>query len=501
MRSLFLSAGGPSLRPQQNCTRCVVVAADGKEPRAKRRPQPKFDKKSEPAVRGGKNFGVQNRERKKKDFKKGRDPRYRGKSKGNANVARVTGTFFSARSFERCDVNEEMQHALTEIGIDRPSHIQAMSLNAFQLHEDRNILIADHAGSGKTLAYLIPIVQRLKQKEKELAQRLTKPNNPQVIILVPTSELAAQVMGVCRSLSRTLPFRSVALTGGHPWKTQKDFLNEGVDVVVGTPARIRDHLKEGTLQLNECANVVMDEVDVLLGEAFDFRSMTLKLIESLTSSIQFVFVTATVPNAIYVDLQSLFSNLALVLGPGLHRSAPGVTEQLVDCSGGEEINEESGQRRKMAALMSLLQQHRVDRTVVFCNKIDTCRLVENFLLRNTTGLFVIPYHAAISEDNRKWAMKHFLRPKVDDDSEPIVLISTDRASRGLDTATVAHVILFDFPRDPSEYVRRVGRTARGATGGGLVSVLVLGRQVKLAQSIIDKNQKGVPIHEIPEPLS
>eukprot|EP00889_Picochlorum_renovo_P000435 jgi/Picre1/27465/NNA_000432.t1 len=142
-------------------------------------------------------------------------------------------------------------------------------------------------------------------------------------------------------------------------------------------------------------------------------------------------------------------------------------EQIVDCSGGDEISEESGILRKSAAMLASLQEQKRDRTIVFCNKIETCRKV--------------PGRDDVSRGQ----------------SKRLVLVCTDRASRGVDSAYVEHVILFDFPREPSEYVRRVGRTARGAGGEGVVTVLVLGRQVKLAQHVSSRNQKGLPVHAIP----
>ena len=188
----------------------------------------------------------------------------------------------------------------------------------------------------------------------------------------------------------------------------------------------------------------------------------------------------------------------------------GVLEQIVDCSGGDEISEESAIQRKCVATLASLQEQKAERTIIFCNKIETCRKVENFLNRSILDdeLEVLPYHAAISQELRDFNLMKFLHPptqqkdvdKRPDDtkkSKRLILLCTDRASRGVDSSFVEHVILFDFPREPSEYVRRVGRTARGAGGRGVVTVLVLGRQVKLAQHVSGRNQKGLPIHSIP----
>lgn len=109
---------------------------------------------------------------------------------------------------------------------------------------------------------------------------------------------------------------------------------------------------------------------------------------------------------------------------------------------------------------------------------------------------VLPYHAAIREDLRAENLSRFLEEPAPG-ATPLVLVCTDRASRGIDSVDVEHVVLFDFPRDPSEYVRRVGRTGRGAGRRGVVSVLVLGRQVPLAKDIMARNLKGLPVHRVP----
>ena len=433
-----------------------------------------------------------------------------------------TSKFFSAQSWANSGAEEEMVAALAAIGITRPSHIQAAAFKALATGAP-HVVLADHAGSGKTLAYLAPLIQVIKAEEKVLGQPGTTPNCPRVVVVVPTSELCAQILRVCRALSTTLRFRSVAATGGRPMRTQKESLDQGVDILIGTPGRLAELLNDGALRLDNCAALVCDEVDILLGGASLFAEQVAPLKAACPESTRWVLVTATLPTEVYYQLEPLFPGLVAALGPGLHRTAPGVTEQIVDCSGGDEITEESGVRRKSAALFAAIQELRASRTIVFCNKIETCRKVENFLNRTFTSednATVLPYHTAIETAQREINLKKFLLPPgqkdfrkggggrgsryqggigtgEDSNLERLVLVCTDRASRGVDSAFVDHVVLFDFPRDPSEYVRRVGRTARGAGGQGLVTVLVLGRQVKLAQDVIGRNQSGLPVHALP----
>ena len=442
-------------------------------------------------------------------------------------IARIgtgsTSDFFSAKSWEDLGANQSIVDALKSIDITRPSHIQAESFGALKddLDTVKHVLLADHAGSGKTLSYLVPLIQRLKDDEKTLGRAVGKPGQPRIVVIVPTNELSTQVLRVCRALSKSLKFRTAICTGGHPMRTQKDALKQGVDVVVGTPGRLAELRANGSFTYENCSHVVLDEADVLLGPASTFAEQIVPIKDDCGSDTKFVLVTATLPSDIYADIEYLFPGIVSALGPGLHRTAPGCVEQIIDCSGGDEISEESGIQRKCAALLGSLQEQRSTRTIVFCNKIETCRKVENFLNRSVLqddeergGFEVLPYHAAIAPITRDKNLARFLR--VPGSSEPmgrkkrhdgrdredraddrLVLVCTDRASRGVDSAYVEHVVLFDFPREPSEYVRRVGRTARGAGGEGVVTVLVLGRQVKLAQHVSGRNAAGMPVHAIP----
>lgn len=442
-------------------------------------------------------------------------------------IARIgtgqTSTFYSPRSWKSIGADDEVIEALAELGITRPSNVQAVAFQAFST-DAAHLVVADHAGSGKTLAYLVPLLQALKAEERVLGGPSTVPRCPRFVIVVPTAELCAQILRVCRALSSKLRFRSAAMTGGRPMRTQRETLESGVDVVIGTPGRLMELVRAGALSLERCSAVVCDEVDILLGGTFSFAEQVQPLREAAGPNTRFVLVTATLPSDVYVELEAFFPGLAAAMGPGLHRTPSGVKEQIIDCSGGDEVSEETGVQRKSAALFASLQEQRAERTIVFCNKIETCRKVENFLNRTMSKedrVTVLPYHAAVAADTREANLQRFLlppgekprgnrrdrrRPPPADEvenadaaarPERLILVCTDRASRGVDSAFVDHVVLFDFPRDPSEYVRRVGRTARGAGGEGLVTVLVLGRQVKLAKDVLGRTEKGMPVHAVP----
>jgi len=439
----------------------------------------------------------------------------------------------------------------------------------------RSCVLADHAGSGKTLAYLVPLVMDLRAAEAAVSGGgpLSAPGAPSALVVAPTSELCAQVLRVARGLARAggAPFRSVALTGGRPWRTQRDALAEGADLVVATPGRLSEHVRAGGLSLAALRTVVLDEADVLLGEEASeagapdgagagagpsaFADQVAPLRELAPPDAAFVLVTATLPEPTWERVAREFPGIAPVLGPGLHRTAPGVEQVLVDCSSpdaragdapgargkegedDEPRNAETAYLRKADALLKVLAAHPAAHTVVFCNRVETCRRVENLINRKLKSSHVaLPYHAAVERKAREGALAAFTGSASGNGSgrggggggaaasaaaaaaaasslaspKKMVLVATDRASRGLDTAAVGHAVLFDFPRDPSEYVRRAGRVARGAARGAggdgsdgattaTVTLLVLGRQVPVARAVVERGAAGLPVHRVPAP--
>nr|GME13976.1 DEAD-box ATP-dependent RNA helicase 50 [Ipomoea batatas] len=415
----------------------------------------------------------------------------------NKEMLNDSNNFFSKKSFQDLGCSDYLIESLRKQMFGFPSHIQAMTFE--RVIEGKSCIISDQSGSGKTLAYLLPLIQRLREEE---LQGLGKPlsQNPRVIVLTPTAELASQVLNVCRSFSKSgVPFRSVVATGGFRQRTQLENLRQELDVLIATPGRFMFLVKEGHLHLTNLNCAVLDEVDILFKDE-DFETALQCLVTSSPVTAQFLFVTATLPVDIYNKLVESFPDCELITGPGMHRTSTGLEEVLVDCSGeeGSEKTPDTAFLNKKNALLQLVEESPVPKTIVFCNKIESCRKVENALKRfDRKGIYVrvLPFHAALDREMRLASMKEFHSPQPKNVS--MFLVCTDRASRGIDFTGVDHVVLFDFPRDPSEYVRRVGRTARGAGGKGKAFIFVVGKQVSLAQRIIERNKKGHPLHDVP----
>ncbi|WCJ25127.1 DEAD-box ATP-dependent RNA helicase 50 [Euphorbia peplus] len=405
--------------------------------------------------------------------------------------------FFSRKSFKDLGCSEFMIQSLKGLGLLRPAVIQAMAFTP--VNEGKTCIVADQSGSGKTLAYLIPVIQRLRIQELAgLGKSFSR--SPQVLVMVPTAELASQVLNNCRSLSKFgTPFRSMAATGGFSQKTQLESLEQGTDVLIVTPGRFTYLVKEELLSLSNLKCIVLDEVDILFKDE-EFEAAFQSLMTSSPFEAQYLFVTATLPVPVYNKLIEIFPDCEVVMGPGMHRTSDRLEEVIVDCSGeiGADRTPDTAFANKKFALLQLVEKNPVPKTIVFCNKIETCRKVENALKRfdrKGNRVRVLPFHSALAQEARVKNMKDFMQSHPGDCSS--FLVCTDRASRGIDFSGVNHVILFDYPRDPSEYVRRVGRTARGALGKGKAFILVVGKQVSLAQKVVDRNQKGHPLHDVP----
>ena len=378
-------------------------------------------------------------------------------------------------------------------GISRPSRIQSLAWPA--ILKGGHTIVADQTGSGKTLAYLIPLLQ------KALSTPSTKqPGSPKILILAPTAELADQLNSVCRRISETVPFNTMVVTATGKLQTSirdqiRRMQRTKIDVLISTPGRISTILRTRNSGLDLTTNlqtIVLDEVDILLvDETFGPQLRTVGEAAPLDKT-QFVFVTATLPDQVVETVEKEFPGVQKIKGPGLHRVAPSVKERLVDVSVPSQFNRDKNYCFDVKAkeLFKALRQNRCRRTLIFCNTVESCRDVENLLNRKDRRGRVFDvgsYHNAMTPEARNANLARFAKGKRDEKGNPVdyVLICTDRAARGVDfeQSPVDHVVIFDFPKDPAEYVRRVGRTARaGRTGTS--TIFAYGWQLPIARSVM-----------------
>jgi ATP-dependent RNA helicase DDX18/HAS1 len=410
--------------------------------------------------------------------------------------------FFSKKSLDdpSLKTNGDLFKPLCQgAGITRPSRIQSMAWP--QILNGQHTIVADQTGSGKTLAYLVPLLLRALSSSNTTA---TTGNStkiygaPKLLVLAPTAELADQIRAVCMKISQTVPFNTMVVTAtGKQTTSIRDQIRRiqrtPIDVMISTPGRISTILRtrNSGLDLSHLQTIVLDEVDILLiDETFGAQLRTVGEAAPLETT-QFVFVTATLPDQIVKTVTKEFPGVVQVRGPGLHRVAPTMKERLIDVSVPSEFNRDPAMCFDIKAkqLLQALRLTRCRRTLIFCNTVESCRTVENLLNRKDRRgqvYEVSAYHNAMTPEARNANLQVFAqgRPGQDDHTD-YVLICTERAARGVDfdAAPVDHVVIFDFPKDPAEYVRRVGRTARaGRTGSS--TVFAYGWQLPIARKVM-----------------
>lgn len=449
---------------------------------------------------------------------------------------RPSNTFFSKKTWGGVyGITPEFASLAEQLELPRPSRIQ--NLAYFDIANGSNTVIGEQAGSGKTLAYLLPLLQRHVWG--------VKGRGPKLMILVPTSDLAEQIVEVVQviSLRSGHRIRAASITGRHYANEQARQIKKGLDVVVGTPGRMRymlfdtEKVKVKGDWANGCKAVVYDEVDVLIGEdSSKDEKEQLKpdqLTFKLPKDVQWIFVSATLSEEAKQELklfQSLLPKLEgelsdehtpkkilkWITGPGLHKVSAQCEHVLVDCSPPKlynlapELKVDSIMREKCYALawhlrQGVLRDQATDRVLVFCNTIDNCKRVEKTLKeldekdprtrRTKWNLLVL--HGLRSRDEYDVAVNTFNSETVKrkDFFKKRILICTDRLSRGIDFSTkpVNWVVLMDWPRDATEYIRRVGRTARGGKKGGVLCFVAGPKELKMGKDIMSAAIQNRPL--------
>ncbi|KAG6408495.1 hypothetical protein SASPL_131508 [Salvia splendens] len=367
----------------------------------------------------------------------------------------------TASTFQELGLSEEVMAALGEMGITDPTEIQSIGIPAV-LH-GKSVVLGSHTGSGKTLAYLLPLVQLLRRDE-DLHGMLMKPRRPRAVVLCPTRELCEQVFRVSKSISHHARFRSTMVSGGGRLKPQEDSLNSPIDMVVGTPGRVLQHIEEGNLVYGDIRYVVLDEADTMFDRGFgpDIRKFLAPL-RSRASKLdglgfQTVLVTATMTTALQASADAVqklvdeeFQGIAHLRTSSLHKKIASARHDFVKLSGSEN---------KLEALLQVLEPSlaKGNRVMVFCNTLSSSRAVDHFL--SESQISTVNYHGEVPAEQRVENLEKF---KSNDGDCP-TLVCTDLAARGLDL-DVDHVIMFDFPSNSIDYLHRTGRTARmGAKG-------------------------------------
>lgn len=396
-----------------------------------------------------------------------------------------TVPLFTQSTFGALGLNEEIVQHMQSMKISNPTGIQSRGIPPILGGAD--VILGAATGSGKTFAYLLPVVQLLKQAEQMRCDGdppLRVARRPRALVLIPTRELTEQVEEVARKLSHHAKFRVVgALSGGAgSFRKLKEKVGAPLDVLVATTGRLLQLLEDKAVDIRFVKHVVIDEVDTMFDKGFEKElKKILWWCQGANSTIsnrpQFIAAGATHPNGAQEIYAEVFPN-AKRIDVDLHKTPRGLKQRFIYV----EPN------KKMEEIVTFLGEVRRDgvltggRMMIFCNTMDSCRFLGHFLTE--CGYRVACIHGDVPVERREMEYDSFRS------GEKELIVCTDMAARGLDNLRVGHVALFDFPNSAVDYLHRAGRTARaGATGR--VTSFVLKKDMKLARAIQRASREGV----------
>lgn len=344
------------------------------------------------------------------------------------------------KTFEELGLSAELKKALGEIGYETPFPIQEQAIPL--ILEGRDVIGQAHTGTGKTAAFGLPILARVKQ------------DGPvQALVLTPTRELAVQVTNEISKLAKYTGIRVVAIYGGQSINLQHEKLRRGVQIVVATPGRLIDHIKQGSIVLDDVKFVVLDEADRMLDMGFiDDIKFILFYVSDRRQTCLF---SATMPPEILRLADEYMKNMEHI-----RLNEEEITLESIDQS--YLIVEE---REKFKHLCDFIRQNKNEKaqTIVFAaTKLRTDRVAHNL---KQEGFSVVTIHGDLTQKQRDNSM-HKFRKGLED-----ILVATDIAARGIDVPAVGHIINYDIPDDPLVYFHRIGRTARAGGAGKAVSLV------------------------------
>ena len=357
---------------------------------------------------------------------------------------------------------------LDQLGYREMTPIQALALPA--MLEGRDVLGQAGTGTGKTAAFGLALLARVTPRS----------GRPGALVLCPTRELAAQVADELRRLARPLPHtRIITLSGGSSIQRERASLEGGVDIVVGTPGRVQDHLARNRLDLGAIRTLVLDEADRMLEMGFIDTVTT--IVAETWKDRQTLLFSATFPDAVRA-LSATFQRDALEVVAPAAETASQVTKLVYDIGNGD----------RSMALARILGHHRPESAVIFCNHRETCDSVADAL--SLTGFAAVALHGGMDQHDRNTVLLLLKNGSLR------LLVATDVAARGLDIDELGAVINYDLPREDDVFVHRIGRTARAGHDG--LAITLVGPGDRRAYEELRRGPLAeVPMSQLPEPGS
>ncbi len=368
-------------------------------------------------------------------------------------------------TFSEMALAPALQKVILDVGYETPSPIQAQSIPP--LLEGRDLLGQAQTGTGKTAAFALPLLSRLDPKLKK----------PQILVLTPTRELALQVAEAMQTYARHIPgFQVLPVYGGQNMVQQLRMLSRGVQVVVGTPGRVQDHLNRGTLKLDQIRAVVLDEADEML--RMGFVDAVEEILTFAPAERQTALFSATMPNEVLRVARR-------------HLKDPLEIRIKTKTSTVETISQHYWQVKgmhKLDALTRILEAEEIEAMIVFVRtKTATVELAEKLEAR---GFSSAPLNGDMTQIMREKTVGRLKSGSLD------IVVATDVAARGLDVPRISHVVNYDIPYDTEAYVHRIGRTGRAGKMGKAI-LFVAPRERRMLNAIEQATRQPIKAMSLP----
>jgi len=364
--------------------------------------------------------------------------------------------------FRKLGISEHVLKSIQEHKFETPSEIQEKSIPLIM--EGKDVIAGAATGSGKTLAFAAGIINTVERGK-----------GIQALILTPTRELAEQVSTALQRFSKNKHLEMMSVYGGVSINPQIDKLRT-VDVVVGTPGRLLDHIDRTTINLTRVKILVLDEADRMLD--MGFKDDVERIIDRCPKNRQTLLFSATIS-----------SDVSRLARKYMHNPVEVSAEAYVDPSKMTQVYYDVQDNLKFSLLVHLLKNEEAELVMVFCNTQRNTDFVANNL--RTLGIEALAIHGGYSQDKRTRTMQKFNEQKFS------VLVCTDVAARGLDIKGVSHIYNYDIPKESKDYIHRIGRTARAGEEGKIINILAQ-RDYENFQRIVSKDEFNLKKLEMPQ---
>ena len=370
-----------------------------------------------------------------------------------------------ATTFSEFELKPALQKSLDEVGYETPTPIQEQTIPL--MLEKKDVLGQAQTGTGKTAAFALPLLSNLNLRQKD----------PQVLVLAPTRELAIQVAEAFKKYaSHMKSFHVLPIYGGQEYSGQIRGLKRGSHVVVGTPGRVMDHMRRGTLKLDKLTTLVLDEADEML--RMGFIDDVEWILEQTPKERQIALFSATMPHQIRRIATRYLKDPVEIIIKDKTTTAPTIRQRFWPVSG----------MHKLDALTRILEAEPFEAILIFVRtKTATVELSAKLEAR---GYASTPLNGDIKQNQRERSIESLKSGKLD------ILVATDVAARGLDVERITHVINYDIPHDTEGYVHRIGRTGRAGRQGDAI-LFVAPREKSMLHAIERATNQKIEIMELP----